>query len=710
MKFPLSAVSARQFRPGLFRIVLLFALVCTMWLAPNLLADEGMWLFSDPPRAHLKEIYGFDATGPWLSHVQHSAVRFNDGGSGSFVSADGLVLTNHHVGASALQKLSTAEHNYLNTGFHAKSRADEIRAVDSELNVLQSIADVTTRVEAAVRPGMTSAEAHKARQAEINTIEKESFDATGLRSDVVTLYHGAEYHLYRYKRYTDVRLVFAPELSIAFFGGDPDNFEYPRYDMDFCLFRVYEDGQPAKIKDYLHWSTAGVHDGELIFVAGHPGRTDRLDTLAHLQFIRDVELPDTLARLYRKEVLLQAFSQRSSENSRRAENELFGVQNSRKARGGMLAGLQDPAIIARKSDEEQSLRRATAQNSALKENLDAWDQVARSLTMLKQIKTEVDMLENGMAFDSRLFGIARTLVRLPVEDAKPNAERLPEFGQSSRPSLEQKLFSAAPIYDDLETAKLADSLATLVEKLGADNELVTRILAGKSPRDRAAELIQGTKLRSVEERRRLAAGGESAIAASTDPMIRLAALVDPAARAIRKRNEAEVEEPMRQAYAKIAAARFSIYGKGTYPDATFTLRLAFGQVKGYSDGGRAIPPWTTIAGTFERSAEHENLEPFRLPASWIEHKDRLNLATPMNFVSTADIIGGNSGSPVINRNGELVGLIFDGNIQSLVLDFSYSDAHARAVSVDARAILESLRKVYGAADLADEIERGAAGR
>jgi hypothetical protein len=691
-----------------FSILIPLALALTMTTLPNLSADEGMWLFNNPPRKQLAEKYHFDPSNQWLSHVQHSAVRFNDGGSGSFISADGLVLTNHHVGASALQKLSSADHNYLNTGFHAKSRAEEIRAVDSELNVLQNIEDVTARVDAAVTRGMSPAAAHQARRAAINTIQKESHDATGLRSDVVTLYHGAVYHLYRYKRYTDVRLVFAPEQSIAFFGGDPDNFEYPRYDLDFCLFRVYENGQPAKIKDYLHCCTAGISDGELVFVAGHPGHTDRMDTIAHLEFIRDTELPQSLDRLFRKEVLLQSFSQRSRENARRAEHELFGVQNSRKARGGQLAGLQDPAIMTRKKNDEKSLLDAAAQDPNMEVDLRAWGYVAHSLTVLKQFETELDMLEHGWAFDSRLFNIARTLVRMPAEDAKPNADRLPEFGESSRPSLDQQLFSSAPIYDDLETLKLADSLSMLIEKMGADNEVVAKILAGKSPRDRAAELILGTKLRSVEERRRLAAGGLKAIEASTDPMIQMALLVDPASRAVRKRDEAEVQEPMRQAYAKIADVRFALYGTNTYPDATFTLRLAFGQVKGYTESGKAIPPWTTMDGAFERSAHHHNQEPFRLPTSWLEHKDRLDLATPMNFVSTADIIGGNSGSPVINRKGELVGLIFDGNIQSLVLDYIYSNTQARAVSVDARAILESLRKVYDAAPIADEIEGGGA--
>jgi hypothetical protein len=699
-----SFASRRAVCPSYSRSIVPLLLIAMLTNSSD--ADEGMWLFNNPPSKLLKRKYDFEPSAEWLSHLQRAAVRFNDGGSGSFISSDGLVLTNHHVGRGALQKLSNAEHDYASIGFHAKTRADEIRAVDSELNVLQSIEDVTARVNAAVTPDMTPAKAHEARRAVMNTIEKESHDATGLRSDVVTLYRGAVYHLYRYKRYTDVRLVFAPEEAIAFFGGDPDNFEYPRFDLDFCLFRVYENGKPAKIEHYLKLAPQGVHDDELVFVAGHPGHTDRLDTVDHLEFIRDTVLPRRLDQLFRREVVLGAFSARSQENARRALNELLGAQNSRKAQWGQLAGLLDPATMDRKRREEKSFRERLVR---FEQNADVakskWDDlaVAAALIVWQKIYTDLDMLEFEQGFNSRLFRLARTLVRLPAEDAKPNGERLPEFAESSRPSLEQRLYSTAPIYDNLETLDLADSLSALVTKLGADNELVAKVLAGKSPRDRAAELIQGTKLKDVAERKRLATGGTKAIDASTDPMIELARLVDPQSRAVRKTYEEDVQEPMRQAYAKIAAARFAINGTDTYPDATFTLRLAFGVVKGYTDEGRAVPPWTTMAGAFQRAAEHKNQDPFRLPESWLKHKDRLDLATPMNFVCTADIIGGNSGSPVVNRRGELVGLIFDGNIYSLVLDYVYTDEKARAVAVDVRAIVEALRKIYDAGAIADEI-------
>jgi hypothetical protein len=669
--------------------------------------DEGMWLFNNPPEKLLKDKYNF-APGPeWYTHLQRSSVRFNSGGSGSFVSADGLVLTNHHVGADCLQKLSTKERDLIALGFYAKTLQEEVRCVDLELNVLQNIEDVTERINAAVKPGMSPAEANQARRAAMNTVEKESLDKTGLRSDVVTLYHGGMYHLYRFKKYTDVRLVFAPEKDIAFFGGDPDNFEYPRYDLDICFFRVYEDGKPAKIEHYLKWSPKGAGDGELVFVSGHPGRTDRLDTVTHIEFLRDKVMPYRLQRLFRAEVMLAAYSAESRENARRAQDDLFGVQNSRKARLGMLAGLQDPAIMDRKHADEEKLRQAIREKgSQLKEPVgDPWADVAAVLKVWDGIYYDWDLLEQGSAFGGRLFGIARTLVRLADESAKPNAERLREYRESNLESLKFELFSEAPIYDDLETLMLADSLTRLVEMKGPGDTLVKDVLAGKSPRDRAAELINGTKLKDVAFRKELAGQKPETIRQSKDPMIQLAILVDGPSRDLRKTYEEQVEEPMRQAYAKLANARFAIYGTAVYPDATFTLRLAFGLVKGYAEQGKQVPPWTTIAGLYERSQAQGNQPPFELPERWIKQKSKLDLKTPFNFVSTADIIGGNSGSPVVNRNGEFVGIIFDGNIQSLVLDFIYTEKEARAVSVHSASILEALRKVYRADRLVDELGR-----
>ncbi|HEY2894825.1 MAG TPA: S46 family peptidase [Pirellulales bacterium] len=671
-------------------------------MSDTAISDEGMWLFNQPPRKQLKEKYGFDPSNAWLEHLQKSAVRFNSGGSGSFVSATGLVMTNHHVGADCLQKLSSQDKDLIKIGFHARSRSEEIKCVDLELNVLMDIEDVTERVNDSVKPGMDAAAAQQARRAVRNTIEKESFDKSGLRSDVVTLFQGGVYNLYRYKKYTDVRLVFAPEKDIAFFGGDPDNFEYPRYDLDICFFRVYENDQPVKRDHYLSWSKAGATDEELIFVAGHPGRTDRLNTVAHLEFLRDRVFPNTLNQLRRREVLLRTFADRGLENARRAQDDLFSYQNSRKARLGGLAGLQDPAVMQAKRKAEASLRQSVDNDPKLRDARDAWANVDTALGAWGSIFTNYELYERGAAFNSDLYAIARMLVRLSEETTKPNADRLREYAEAGLDSLKQQLFSEAPIYNDLEIVKLTDSLSYLLERAGQE-DIAKRIMADMSPVARASLLVSGTKLADVKYRKKLAEGGRAAIESCDDPMIALARTIDPAARAVRKTYEDSVEEPLRQAYAKIAKARFAIEGESTYPDATFTLRLAFGQVKGYEDAGKKLPAWTTVAGSFKHAEEHGSTPPFELPQSWLKHKSQLKMDTPFNFVSTADIIGGNSGSPVVNRAGEVVGIIFDGNIQSLVLDFVYTDREARAISVHSAAIIEALRKIYGATSLADEL-------
>ncbi len=668
-------------------------------------ADEGMWLFNNPPKKLLKDKYNFDATPQWLEHVQKSSVRFNSGGSGSFVSASGLVMTNHHVGMDTLQKISTKEKDYVKNGFHAKTQAEEVKATDLELNVLMDIMDVTERVNAAVKPDMDPAAAARARRAAINTLEKEFADKTKLRCDVVTLFQGGQYHLYQFKKYTDVRLVFAPETDIGFFGGDPDNFEYPRYCLDICFFRAYEDGKPAQPKHYLKWSQAGAKDGELTFVSGHPGRTDRLNTVPHLEFLRDLDMPLRLNVIRRREVLLKNFADRSAENERRAHDELFSYQNSRKARIGMLQGLQDPALMASKKKEDAELR-AKLQNGhpdALKDYTNAQKQIVDALAAWREMYHEHYCLERGVAFPSDVFGIARTIVRLTEESTKPNAERLREYSEAGLESLRFQLFSESPIYEDLERVRLADGLGMLVEMLGAENETVVKVLNGKSPVDRAAELVRGCKLKDVTIRKQLVDGGVSAVEASADPMIQLARLIDPQARKLRKAYDDKVDEPLKQAYGKVARARFAAYGTTQYPDATFTLRLAFGEVKGYEEQGKKLPYATTLGGAFEHAEAHAHKEPFKLPHSWMERKSRLELDTPFNFVSTADIIGGNSGSPVVNRTGELVGIIFDGNIQSLVLDFQFTDVQARAISVHSAGIVEALKKIYEANELVKEL-------
>ena len=683
------------------------SLVCVLSCALGfgVRADEGLWLFNQPPRELLRERYGFDATPKWLEHLQKSSVRFNSGGSGSFVSEDGLMISNHHVGADALQKLSTPQKNYLHDGFFAHTLAEEVKCLDLELNVLQSIEDVTARVNAAIPKGADAATAFAARRRVIAQIEKESLEQTGLRSDVVTLWLGGAYHLYRYKRYTDVRLVFAPEQQIAFYGGDPDNFEFPRYDLDICLLRAYENGKPAHVENHLRFSRDGSKEGDLVFVSGHPGRTNRSLTLAELEELRDQVMPFRLSTLKREEVLLSTWSARNAENARRAREDLFTVQNSRKAYDGRLAGLLDPEMVQTKAREEADFKSKLAGRPESAEALNAYDKIAEATKVLSRQAVPHAMIETRRGFNSQCFEIARILLRAGEERPKPNGERLREFSESRRASLELALFSEKPIYTDLETLTLADSLTLLAETLGATNALVQQVLAGKSPHDRARELIAGTNVRDVAFRKRLYEGGAAAVAAANDPMIELARIIDPEARALRKEAEAQ-DEIRQQGHAAIERARVATFGKSGYPDATFTLRLSIGTVKGYEEDGKPVPPFTTFAGLYQRAAEMKNRPPFDLPPLWEKGKSALDLKTPLDFVNTCDLIGGNSGSPVLNRAGEFVGIIFDGNLQSLPWDEQYSDKQGRSISVDSRGILEALTKVYRAKDLARELVDG----
>jgi hypothetical protein len=683
---------------------LLLALFSLQTLHVAALADEGMWTFNNVPRAEIKKKYGFDVTDAWLNKVRLASVRFNNGGSGSFVSPDGLVLTNYHIVEDIVGEVSTPEKDLAKEGFVARTRGDEIKAPSLELNQLISIEDVTARVNGAVKPNSTDAEAFAARRAEISAIEAESTKATGLRSDVVTLYQGGQYNLYRYKKYTDVRLVFVPEFQAAFFGGDPDNFNFPRFNIDMALVRVYENDQPVHPENYFKWSTTGAKDGSLVFVTGNPGSTSRLDTVAHLEELRDTSIPIIIRLLERREAMLKKYMAMGEEQSRQSQNDLNSVQNALKVYRGQLKGLKDPALMARKTKEEQALRKAVAANPEWQKQYGgAWDAIAAAHKAYPSYIRERRIFDQGSGFNSTLFTYARTLVRMAEESRKPDAERLPEYTDARRASLELALFSPAPIHEDFEKLKLADSLGFMVELLGADNELVKGVLAGKTPEARADELVSGTKLKDPAFRKELAKGGFEAIDASNDPMILVAREVDAKARELRKRYETEVAAVERANYAKIARALFETEGNKIYPDATFTLRLSYGAVEGYMENGKKIPPFTTLGGLYARSDAFKHEFPYNLPQRWIEKKSALNLNTPFNFVSTNDIIGGNSGSPTINQNGELVGLIFDGNIQSLVGDFMYDGSVNRAISVDSRGMLEVLKKVFNANDIVAEL-------
>jgi len=674
-------------------------------------ADEGMWLYNKAPKDQIKAKYGFELTQQWLDHVRLSSVRFNNGGSGSFVSADGLTFTNHHVGAACVQQLSSAARDYLKTGFYAKTQAEEAKCPNLELNELVGIEDVTDKVNVGVKPERSAADAGQAQRAAMSQIEKDCATSTGLRCDVVTFYSGQVYNLYKYKKYTDVRLVFAPEFDAAFFGGDPDNFTYPRYDLDITFFRVYEEGHPAHLDNYLRWSRSGVKDGDLIFVSGHPGNTSRQQTFAQWEFTRDVAYPWVLGSLKRRIALLQDFSKQSQENARIAQETLFSWHNSQKAITGYQSGLLDQAIMNAKSADETHLRayyKTTAKNAGMP---DPWDEIAQAMKLQRDIYPQLIYLERLRGFvlgSSGLPVTARTLVRAAEEKPKPNADRLREFRDSALPSLEQQLFSTEPVYKNLETVTLADALAEMQDKLGKDNPDVQKVLNGKSPAEAAKYMIAGTKLDDVAVRKQLYEGGEAAIVASTDPLIVALRAIEPDALAARKQFDDKVDSVIRRDGTLIAKARFDQSGFAQPPDATFTLRLSYGAVKGYKENGKDIPYFTTMGGAFAHAAEHNNQPPYNLAESWIRMKSNLDLKIPLNFVSTPDIIGGNSGSPMVNEEGEVVGIVFDGDIESLPWNFAYSDVQGRGVSVDSRGIQEALRKIYGAGALADELS-GAAG-
>ncbi len=676
-----------------------FLLVSAM-LPPIVTADEGMWTFDNPPLKQLKDAYNFTPTQQWLDHVRLASVRLNDGGSGSFVSPNGLLLTNHHVARGQLQKNSTAQHDYIRDGFYAPTPDQEMKSPDLEVNVLVSMENVTARVQAAVKNAKTPEAEFAARRTAIAAIERESQQSTGLRSDVVTLYQGGEYWLYRYKKYTDVRLVFAPEQQIAFFGGDPDNFTYPRYDLDMALFRVYDNGKPIESKDFLKWNPAGAGDGDLVFVSGHPGSTARLDTMSQLTYERDIVEPTYLKVLKDRIRVLNAYSAQGAEPARNAASRIFNLENSRKAYEGRYQGLMDPAVMAKKQKEETDFKAKVMANAQWKSAYGgAWNEIAEAQKKAASRHNE----EYFHGVDSSLASLAGTIVQYVTEIKKPDGDRLPGFHDAQLDSLRFQLASVAPTYRDMEMARMTGALELDLAEMGPNDPFVKIALNGKTPKDAAAEYVNGTSLDDPAARKKLIDGGEAAVAASTDPMIVLARKLDPLRREFIKWTEQNVTSVEQKAGEQLGKARFEVYGKSMYPDATFTLRLSYGQVKGFPMNGTKAPSKTTMYGLYDRATSFNFEGPFDLPSRYKEGRAKLDLSTAMNFVTTNDIIGGNSGSPVINRNAEIVGLIFDGNIESLVGDFVYDSGQTRAVAVHTAAMTEALKKLYGAQKLLDEL-------
>jgi hypothetical protein len=674
-------------------------------LAPSLAsADEGMWTFNNFPAAKVSQAYGFSPDQKWLDHVRLSSIRLARGCSASLVSKDGLVMTNHHCAHSCIEQLSTSARDYVQTGFYAKEAKDEVKCPDMEANQLVQITDVTERVKAALagKDGKAFSDALKAVEADI------AKECTGgsdtLRCDVVDLYHGGIYNLYKYRRYQDLRLVFAPEFAIAFFGGDPDNFEFPRYDLDVSFVRIYDQGKPLDSSaNYLPFAKEDAKDGDLTFVSGHPGNTDRLDTVAELEFARDIKLPATVNYLAELRGVLEQFSEQGAEQRRIADSKLFFTENSYKALKGQFEALTDPGFMKSKHDDEAVLKAKVEADPQMKADYGAaWDNIRTAVDHAKLIRDRYNMLEAGRGFDSELFHDARALVRYAEESAKPDNQRLREYTDANFPATKQGLLSSAPIYPEFEKTTLRFSLMTVQRLLGPDDPTVKTIFGAKSPGDLAAELVDKTGLKDLGVRKKLLDGGAAAILASKDPMILFAKLVDGDARAVRKDFEDNVDAPLVKNSGLLAQARFKLYGTSVDPDATFTLRLSYGSVKGYDQKGGHVAPFTTMAGAFDRAT---GATPFKLPESWLTAKSKINPDQKFDFCTTNDIIGGNSGSPVINKNAEVVGLIFDGNIQSLGGDFGYDGSVNRAVAVNSGALREALAKIYHADRVVTELSR-----
>jgi hypothetical protein len=678
---------------------LLAAALAALAAAPRPAApDEGMWTFDAFPAEKVRQAHGYAPTAAWLDHVRLASLRIAGGCSASFVSARGLVLTNHHCAHACAEQLSTKERDLVRDGFLAAAPAEERRCPGFELHQLTSITDVTAAIRGATR-GQEGAAFQRALRGEIARIEKACQTAEAVRCEVVTLYQGGLYHLYAYRRFTDVRLVFAPELAIAYFGGDPDNFEFPRWALDVAFLRAWDGGQPARTPEFFRWSPTGAKDGELTFVTGHPGGTDRSLTVAELRTQRDVTLPERLVRLAELRGLLEGFRLLGPEQRRISTEELLEVENSFKALRGRREALLDPVLLDSKAAAERSLLAEAAREPARGARVrDAYAAIAAAQGRTRELRKELVALEHGGGGD--LLGWARILLRAAEERAKPDPERLREYREASLPALARDVLAETPVHPELERVLLSHALSKLREDLGADHPAVRRVIDRSSPEELAARAVAGTRLGDAGVRRRLWEGGKAAVDASDDPLLAMARALDPEARAVRRRYEDEVEPAVRRAHEVIADARFALQGRSTYPDATFTLRLSYGQVRGWREGTREIPPFTTLGGAFERDTGHE---PFALPRSWHEARPRLALATPFNLVTTNDIVGGNSGSPLLNVRGELVGVCFDGNIHSLGGEYGFDPAKNRAVAVDARAIVEALGKIYGARALLEEL-------
>jgi hypothetical protein len=660
-------------------------------------ADEGMWTFDNPPLAQIQKTYGLQLSPQWLQSLQLAAVNFG-GASGSFVSSKGLVLTNHHVARGCITRLSTPQRDLDTQGFQAATAAQELRCPGTVLKTLISSEDVSAQVQAATAPATTDSERAALRKTVLGQLESQCEKSTGLRCQMVGLYGGAQTHLYRYQEWDDVRLVFAPEAQAANFGGDDDNFTFPRFAFDFALVRVYRDGQPLTPPGVLKLASQALKAGDPVFVAGHPGSTDRLLSVAQLTFERDVSLPQRLATAQANQAMLHAYAKRSPEAARQAAGGIAGVENWRKAMLGEYKTLQQPEVMADKLAAEQALRQAWAQRGG--PGADPWLQAEQAVARLRVREAEV----SEVGFGRGLLGTAGALVQLAQERSLPEAQRLPGFRAAALPQIERRLKARFPVYPELAVAQLQLQLERAQLRLGPDHAFVTALLQGATPAAAAQRLVGGTTLADPAVRTQLMDGGLPALTASSDPMIQAALAVAPLVRELEHFEELQVATPLQKAAEQIARIRFEVLGTSVYPDATGTLRLSWGQVVGYQADGKTHPWKTTFGGLYARADAFEGQAPFDLAPQVAAARAQVDPRWPLNLVSTDDIIGGNSGSPLVNAQGELVGLIFDGNIESLAGRYVYRAEQDRAVSVDAHAVVHALETIYGAKGLAAEMK------
>ncbi|MGB8602780.1 MAG: S46 family peptidase [Rhizomicrobium sp.] len=664
-------------------------------------ADEGMWTFDNFPAQAVKAKYGVTIDQKWLDRIRGASARLSTGCSASVVSKDGLVLTNHHCVRSCAQNLSTGKTDYIKDGFFAGDRKNEKMCPGMQAEILNKIDDVTARVNKA-SAGKKGQEYVKARDAAIAAAEQSGCAGREdkFRCQVITLYQGGEYKLYTYRKYSDVRLVAAPEMQTAFFGGDPDNFNFPRYDLDFSFVRLYENGKPVATPDHLTWRVAAPKAGEPVFIAGNPGSTERLLTAADLEYLRDYSLPGTLIQYSELRGRLIRFGEESAENARIADSLLFGIENSFKALSGHEAALVTPGMVEAKAKADAELRSKVMADPKLAHEIgDPWADIVALAPERKAIRLPYGFLEARAGMASSLFSYARTLVRAAEERGKPNADRLPEYGDSRLPLVQKNILDAKPVYPELEKLALEFWLTKLRENLTADAEGTKVFLGKESPEGLAAKLAT-SKLADPTYRKALWDGGLKAIKASDDPMIRFVLATDATSRAVRKEFEEKIDGPLDRANERIAKARFAVYGNSLYPDATFSLRLSYGKVAGWKENGKDVAPFTYFSGLWQRATD---ASPFDLAPRWQKAKGKLNDATVFDFATTNDIIGGNSGSPAISAEGEVIGAVFDGNIHSLGGAFFFDERDNRAVVASTAAITEALEKVYGQPELVKEL-------